>query len=82
MMAIAKLTTKGQITIPKEVQDYLKIEPGSQVEFVMDDTGCVKLMPLKVPVEALAGILHQPGMPAATLDQMEAAIQEGSRDWT
>ncbi len=80
-MSIVKLTTKGQITIPKEVRDYLKIEPGSQVEFVIDETGSVKLIPLNVPVEVLAGILHRPGMQAATLDEMEAAIKEGASDW-
>jgi antitoxin PrlF len=27
------VTSKGQVTIPKPVRDYLGIEPGSQVEF-------------------------------------------------
>jgi antitoxin PrlF len=81
-MAVAKLTTKGQITIPKQVRDYLKIEPGCKVEFVVDEAGSVKLIPLNVRVESLAGVLHQPGMPAATLEEMEAAIAEGVSDWT
>ena len=29
----ATVTTKGQITIPKEVRDYLGIKPGSTVGF-------------------------------------------------
>ncbi|HTC99464.1 MAG TPA: AbrB/MazE/SpoVT family DNA-binding domain-containing protein [Bradyrhizobium sp.] len=28
-----KLTSKGQVTIPKPVRDYLGIEPGSDVNF-------------------------------------------------
>ena len=80
-MAIAKITTKGQVTIPKEIRDYLALQVGSRVEFVIDETGNVKLMPLNVPVEALSGILHQPGMKAATQEEMESVIAEGASDW-
>lgn len=81
MMAIAKITTKGQITIPKEIRDHLGLEVGSQVEFVIDETGNVKLIPLNVPVETLSGILHQPGIKAATQEELETAIMEGASDW-
>ncbi|ODT07503.1 MAG: sporulation regulator [Mesorhizobium sp. SCN 65-20] len=30
-----RVTTKGQVTIPKEIRDRLGIEPGSEVEFVV-----------------------------------------------
>ena len=29
-----RVTTKGQVTIPKNIRDRLGIEPGSEVEFV------------------------------------------------
>jgi AbrB family looped-hinge helix DNA binding protein len=80
-MSIATVTTKGQITIPKEIRDYLKLETGSKVEFVIDENGDVKIVPLNVPIEALSGVLHRPGMKAATIEEMEAAIAEGARDW-
>ena len=33
-----KVTSKGQVTIPKRVRDYLGIKPGAAVEFaVIDD---------------------------------------------
>jgi AbrB family looped-hinge helix DNA binding protein len=81
-MSIATVTTKGQITIPKEIRDYLKLETGSKVEFVIDENGNVKIVPLNVPIEALSGVLHRPGMKTATIEEMEAAIAEGARDWT
>lgn len=34
-----RVTTKGQVTIPKEIRDHLGIGPGSQVEFVATDEG-------------------------------------------
>jgi antitoxin PrlF len=33
------VTSKGQVTIPKPIRDRLGLEPGSQVEFVVDDRG-------------------------------------------
>jgi AbrB family looped-hinge helix DNA binding protein len=81
-MSIATVTTKGQVTIPKEIRDYLKLETGSKVEFVIDESGNVKIVPLNVPLKALSGVLHRPGMKTATIEEMEAAIAEGARDWT
>ena len=81
-MSIATVTTKGQVTIPKEIRDYLKLETGSKVEFVIDENGDVRIVPLNVPLEALSGVLHRPGMKTATLEEMEIAITEGARDWT
>jgi len=37
------VTTKGQVTIPKEVRDLLGIAPGSSVTFEMADDGRVVL---------------------------------------
>jgi AbrB family looped-hinge helix DNA binding protein len=38
-----RVTTKGQVTIPKEVRDRLGIEPGSEVDFVVTN-GVVTLV--------------------------------------
>ncbi|HVK89878.1 MAG TPA: AbrB/MazE/SpoVT family DNA-binding domain-containing protein [Mycoplana sp.] len=34
-----RVTEKGQVTIPKEIRDRLKIGPGSEVDFVADEKG-------------------------------------------
>ncbi|GBD46167.1 hypothetical protein HRbin41_00989 [bacterium HR41] len=36
---MAKVTAKGQVTIPKEVRERLGIRPGDEVEFVPDREG-------------------------------------------
>ena len=33
---MAKVTSKGQITLPKEVREALGLVPGSQVEFALE----------------------------------------------
>lgn len=35
-MAKAKITSKGQITLPKEIRDNLGLRPGDEVDFVVE----------------------------------------------
>ncbi|MDH4987623.1 AbrB/MazE/SpoVT family DNA-binding domain-containing protein [Aminobacter anthyllidis] len=44
-----RVTTKGQVTIPKEIRDRLGIEPGSEVEFVERADGAVELVSATEP---------------------------------
>jgi AbrB family looped-hinge helix DNA binding protein len=39
------MTTKGQVTIPKPIRDFLGLGPGSQVEFEYGPDGQVVLRP-------------------------------------
>ena len=38
-MARTKITTKGQVTIPKDVRQRLGLRPGDEIEFVEDRSG-------------------------------------------
>jgi AbrB family looped-hinge helix DNA binding protein len=81
-MVQARLTGKGQVTIPKKIRDYLHLDTGSKIDFVIDENGDVKIIPLNVAAESLSGILHREGIPKASLEEMEQAIAEGASDWT
>jgi AbrB family looped-hinge helix DNA binding protein len=37
--AKAKITSKGQITLPKAVREYFSLKPGDEIEFVEDEKG-------------------------------------------
>lgn len=37
----AKITSKGQVTIPSTIRDILKLEPGSTVMFKVTDKGVI-----------------------------------------
>ncbi len=41
------MTSKGQVTIPKRVRDYLGIGPGSAIDFELTDTGEVLVRPAR-----------------------------------
>jgi antitoxin PrlF len=38
-----RMTSKGQVTIPKRVRDYLGLKPGSEIEFVVVGDGQIGL---------------------------------------
>jgi AbrB family looped-hinge helix DNA binding protein len=38
-MEKTKVTSKGQVTIPKDVRDSLGLRPGDEIEFVEDELG-------------------------------------------
>jgi antitoxin PrlF len=40
---MTKLTTKGQVTIPKRLRDHLGLKPGSYIEFEVAEDGRVFL---------------------------------------
>ena len=40
----SRVTSKGQVTIPKRVRDALGIKPGSVVDFDMDSNGNIVLV--------------------------------------
>jgi antitoxin PrlF len=56
---MAKLTSKGQVTIPKRLRKYLGLKPGSTVEFEVRAGGEVLLKTYEPrppsPVDALIG---------------------------
>ncbi|NEP11539.1 MAG: AbrB/MazE/SpoVT family DNA-binding domain-containing protein [Symploca sp. SIO1A3] len=81
-MASSTITSKGQVTIPKPIRDYLNLDTGSRIDFVIDEKGDVRVIPLNTAIESLSGILYRQEMKAATLEDMEEAIQEGASDWT
>ena len=70
-----KVTSKGQTTIPKEVRDFLGLEQGTQLEWILDD-GKVTVKPRKLRAIDLAGILGPPpsGVKNTTVEEMNQAI--------
>ena len=78
-MPTATLTTKGQITIPKEVREHLGVDTGDRLSFVVQADGTVIVQPLTRHVRELAGLLRRPRPRSVSIDQMDAAIARRAR---
>lgn len=74
-MPTAKVTSKGQVTIPKEVRLALGVEPGDRVSFVLRPDGVVELMARTGSLLDLAGVLGERRL-GVTVEDMDAAISE------
>ena len=74
-MTTATITSKGQVTIPKDVRTRLGIGAGDRVEFVEIQDGVFQIVAATQEVQALKGIVPRPEKPV-TIKQMKQAITE------
>lgn len=72
-MASAVLTSKGQMTLPKEVRDDLDVGPGDRIDIVKEG-GVYVIRPRNVAIESLAGILGKSPAGAMTPAQEDEAF--------
>ena len=76
-MTAATLTTKGQITVPKEVRQFLHLDTGDRLDFIFEPDGEIRLKPSYVEVADLKGILKTAHQKIVSLEDMQTAIHGG-----
>lgn len=74
-MNSSTVTAKGQVTIPKNIRTLLKIDRGSRVEFLVDKSGTVSILPVASDVTALKGMIAKPNK-YVSIEDMNNAVQE------
>jgi AbrB family looped-hinge helix DNA binding protein len=79
MNTIAKgtMTSKGRITIPKKIRDYLRLWTGRRVEFQIDRQGQVIVQPMQVDIRELKGIVRSRRKTPLSIEEMNEAIARG-----
>ncbi|HYN21866.1 MAG TPA: AbrB/MazE/SpoVT family DNA-binding domain-containing protein [Thermoanaerobaculia bacterium] len=73
-MPTATITSKGQITLPREVREHLHLSEGDQLEFQIDPGGEVRVRPLTGSAKDYLGLLHRPGMRPLSVREIDEAI--------
>jgi antitoxin PrlF len=71
----ATVTSKGQITIPKEVREKLNLQTGDKLEFLVQEDGTAKVVPLTSSVTKLKGMVAKPKKPISLEDMDKAILQ-------
>lgn len=79
-MALATLTTKGQVTIPKIIREALKLSTGDKIEIILTEKREAIIRPVSKKVDDIFCKLHKPGRKAVSLDAMDDAIRTRMRD--
>ncbi|MBE0689508.1 MAG: AbrB/MazE/SpoVT family DNA-binding domain-containing protein [Anaerolineae bacterium] len=78
-MTMATMTSKGQITIPKDIRNNLLLRNGDKIDFIITDQGEVLLRPLTRRVDDIFGRLHKPDKKLSVAD-MDSAIRDKVRE--
>ena len=77
-MPTGTLTSKGQITIPKQIRDRLSLETGRRVEFNVDSKSNVILTPRNKDIRSLKGSVRpRTKKRAVSVKEINEAIAEG-----
>jgi AbrB family looped-hinge helix DNA binding protein len=76
-MAVATLTSKGQITMPLSVRNALGLRPGAKVDFVPEGDG-FKLVPLRTDVTTLKGRFAGRVAKPVSIEAMNQAVGEAA----
>ncbi len=79
-MAIATLTTKGQVTIPKEVRDFLKLRTGDKIEIIATKEGEGIIRPISKKVDDVFCRLHSSEKKPISIESMNNAIKNRMQD--
>ena len=79
-MALATLTTKGQVTIPKIIRDSLKLNIGDKIEIIVTEKREAIIRPVSKKVDDIFCKLYKLGRKAVPLEAMDDAIRHRMRD--
>ena len=74
---VSKLTSKGQLTIPKSIRKKFKLHRGDKIEFFVDKDGVIVLVPVKSSVKELKGMVPLPDKKVSIEDMQEAIESRG-----
>ena len=75
-MPRATITSKGQITLPKEVRNRLGVDAGDQVEFRVAADGTITVVPLQGSAQRLFGFLDRKDSGVCSVEDMDKAVAQ------
>lgn len=70
----ATITSKGQVTVPREIREQLRLRSGHKLRFALEDANRAVITPVSKRLHELAGMLSKPKR-KATLEEMDEGIR-------
>ena len=73
----AKVTSKGQLTVPLAVRKLLSIQKGDEIMFIPDGKRIIiERLPGKIPSGQVFGRLHRSGTKPLDIEQARAEVRK------
>lgn len=76
-MPSSTMTSKGQVTVPKEIREYLRLKPGDRIDFVKEDSGRISLKAINTDFLSMRGILKSKRKEPLSAEEMNEVIARG-----
>jgi len=77
----ATVTSKGQVTLPKELRERLDLHKGSRIRFSIPASGPAKVEPVLYELEDLWRMADQGSEPARPMTFEEMDLAKARREW-
>jgi len=75
-MITATLSSKGQITIPKEIRERLDLKKGDKIEFELSDEEIVTIKRKSTRIDEVSGMLSEYADRRYSIEEMDEAVEE------
>jgi antitoxin PrlF len=76
-MITGTVSSKGQVTIPKAIRDFLKVEKFDKIVFIPLEDGKVMITNKQIPASELFGLLkHRKPKQPVSVEEMESKIHK------
>lgn len=75
----ATLTSKGQLTLPKEIRDRLNLDAGAILDFQVQADNTITARHVQPDARRIRGLLKSPHAAPLTLEQMDEAVAKHLR---
>ena len=76
----ATLTSKGQLTLPKEIRDRLKLDAGAILDFQLQADNTITARQVQPDARRIRGLLKSPHAAPLTVEQMDEAVAKHLRN--
>ncbi len=73
------VSAKGQLVIPKEIREALDVKRGDKLDWVLDESGEIRVRVAKGDLLALKGRIKSKGR-SVSVDEMDQAVKDAAAD--
>ena len=76
----ATLTSKGQLTLPKEIRDRLNLDAGAILDFQVQADNTITARHVQPDARRIRGLLKSPHAAPLSVEQMDGAVSKHLRE--